>query len=63
MKLTIQYQREADGRIIAEIPALPGVVAYGLTKQQAKSGVVSLAQMVINLEAERKQARATGGRI
>ena len=63
MRVTIQYQREAGGRVIAMIPALPGVMAYGLTKQEARCAVMSLAQMVISDEAEREQAKAAVQRL
>lgn len=43
MKYTIQYEREADKRWIAEIPALPGVLAYGVTKKDATAKVEALA--------------------
>ncbi|MBI4122668.1 MAG: type II toxin-antitoxin system HicB family antitoxin [Parcubacteria group bacterium] len=32
---TVELEREDDGRWIAEIPKLPGVMAYGATKQEA----------------------------
>jgi len=31
---TVEFDRENDGRWIAEIPKLPGVMAYGLTKKE-----------------------------
>jgi predicted RNase H-like HicB family nuclease len=31
--LVIEYFREEDGRWLADIPALPGVTAYGRTKK------------------------------
>jgi predicted RNase H-like HicB family nuclease len=31
MKLTIETDREEDGRWIAEVPELPGVLCYGAT--------------------------------
>ncbi len=30
--LTIEIDREQDGRWIAEVPELPGVLAYGATE-------------------------------
>ena len=32
---SVELDREDDGRWIAEIPKLPGVMAYGNTKQEA----------------------------
>jgi predicted RNase H-like HicB family nuclease len=43
----IEFEREADGRWIAEIPDLPGVMAYGSTKQEAEAAVEALALRVI----------------
>lgn len=35
MNFTIELDQETDGRIIAEIPDLPGVLVYGESKDQA----------------------------
>ena len=43
MKYSIQFEREADGRWIAEIADLPGVLAYGATKEDAIAKVEALA--------------------
>ncbi len=47
MAFKIEIEREADGRWIAEIPTLPGVLAYGKTKQRAVARVKALALRVI----------------
>jgi predicted RNase H-like HicB family nuclease len=44
---SIEYEQESDGRWIAEVPALPGVMAYGNTKQDAEVEVTALALRVI----------------
>jgi predicted RNase H-like HicB family nuclease len=41
--LRIDIEREADGRWIAEIPELPGVMAYGPTETEARAKVSALA--------------------
>ena len=41
--LRIEFEQEDDGRWIAEIPALPGVMAYGATQDEAKAKVEALA--------------------
>jgi predicted RNase H-like HicB family nuclease len=41
--LRIEFEREDDGRWIAEISALPGVMAYGATRQEAQGKVEALA--------------------
>ncbi len=41
--LRIDFEREEDGRWIAEIEALPGVMAYGATRSEARGRVEALA--------------------
>jgi predicted RNase H-like HicB family nuclease len=41
--LRIEFEREDDGRWIADIPALPGVMCYGATREAAKAAVEALA--------------------
>ena len=43
----IELEREEDGRWIAEIPALPGVMAYGTTEAEARSKTTALAFRVM----------------
>jgi predicted RNase H-like HicB family nuclease len=45
--LRIESEREEDGRWIAEVPTLPGVVTYGETEAQAHAKVKALALRVI----------------
>jgi predicted RNase H-like HicB family nuclease len=45
--LNVEFDREQDGRWIAEIPELPGVLAYGRTKEEALIKVQALAYRVI----------------
>jgi predicted RNase H-like HicB family nuclease len=45
--LAIEYYREADGRWLADIAALPGVTAYGKTRKQATAAVQALALRLI----------------
>jgi predicted RNase H-like HicB family nuclease len=45
--LKLETDREEDGRWIAEVPALPGVVSYGRTKAEAEARVKVLALRVI----------------
>jgi predicted RNase H-like HicB family nuclease len=51
----IEFEREEDGRWIAEISDLPGVLAYGATKGEAEAAVEALALRVIadRIEAEK----------
>jgi predicted RNase H-like HicB family nuclease len=43
MKLTIESEKEEDGRWLAEVLELPGVMVYGQTKQEALAKVQALA--------------------
>jgi predicted RNase H-like HicB family nuclease len=52
MPLRIELEREEDGRWIAEIPELPGVIVYGADRATAIANVQALARRVI---AERKE--------
>src|SRR5687767_11017269 len=45
--LTFEIEREADGRYLAEVPDLPGVLAYGATQEQAIARVQALALRVL----------------
>ncbi|MBM3464684.1 MAG: type II toxin-antitoxin system HicB family antitoxin [Armatimonadetes bacterium] len=47
MQLTVEIDRESDGRWIAEIPELPGVMAYGATRRDAVAHVQALALLSI----------------
>ncbi len=41
--LQIEFEQEDDGRWIAEISALSGVMAYGATREKAQAKVEALA--------------------
>ena len=47
IRLAIEIEREDDGRWIAEIPDLPGVLAYGQSRDEALANVQALALRVI----------------
>lgn len=47
MNLTIEIDREEDGRWIAEVLELPGVMVYGNTEMQAVTKVLALALQVL----------------
>ena len=55
MNFQIEFEQEEDGRWIADIPTLPGVMAYGATKQEAQSKVQAIALRVIADSLERDQ--------
>ncbi len=47
MKLEIEVEREEDGRWIAEVTSLPGVLAYGATEPEARAKAQALALRVL----------------
>ena len=47
MNFKIEFELEDDGRWIAEIPEIPGVLAYGETREEAKASVEALALRVV----------------
>jgi predicted RNase H-like HicB family nuclease len=51
--LRIEIDREEDGRWIAEISALPGVMSYGTTEAEARSKATALAFRVMADRIER----------
>jgi predicted RNase H-like HicB family nuclease len=55
-RLKVEFDREVDGRWIADIPALPGVMVYGRTRRQALTAVEALALRVIADRLEHGEA-------
>ncbi|MBI4770056.1 MAG: type II toxin-antitoxin system HicB family antitoxin [Chloroflexi bacterium] len=47
MQFTIEYEQEEDGRWLAEVLELPGVLAYGETRAQAMSRAQALGLRVL----------------
>jgi predicted RNase H-like HicB family nuclease len=47
LRFRIETERETDGRWIAEITDMPGVMAYGSTELEAKANAYALALRVI----------------
>jgi predicted RNase H-like HicB family nuclease len=54
---TIQHEREDDGRWIAEVPELPGVLAYGASADEAMAKAEALALRVLAERLENKEAK------
>ncbi len=57
MHFTIEHEREEDGRWLAEVPELAGVLAYGATAQEAMAKAEILALRVL---AERLEHNESG---
>ena len=45
--LKIEIDRELDGRWIAEVPSVPGVLVYGLDEADARAKATALALRVL----------------
>ncbi len=50
--LKVEFDRENDGRWIAEIPKMPGVMAYGRTKKEALRKLYAVALRTLADSAE-----------
>jgi predicted RNase H-like HicB family nuclease len=59
LKFKIELDREQDGRWIAEIGSLPGVMVYGKSKQEAVAKVKALALRVLADEVEKEGKYST----
>ena len=47
MDFHIEYEREDDGRWLAEVPEIPGVLVYGATSDKAMAKAETLALRVL----------------
>jgi predicted RNase H-like HicB family nuclease len=48
MHYSIEFEQEDDGRWIAEIPEMPGVMAYGQTEREAEERVLLIIKNAMN---------------
>jgi predicted RNase H-like HicB family nuclease len=51
----VDFEQEEDGRWLAEIPELPGVMAYGPTRRDAEVAAVALALRVLADRTEQRR--------
>jgi predicted RNase H-like HicB family nuclease len=54
LQFNFEVDREADGRWIAEIPEVPGALAYGASPEEAKAKAYALALYAIADDVERQ---------
>ena len=57
--LTLEFELEADGRWLAEVPELPGVLVYGETRDKAAQLARTLAFRVLTDQIEAGDVDAT----
>ena len=55
-KFLVEIEREDDGRWIADVVALPGVLAYGVTREEALARAEVLALRVLADRLEHGEA-------
>ena len=55
---TIELEREVDGRWLAEVPTLPGVLCYGQDRDEAVAKVQALALRVLAERLEHRESPA-----
>ena len=58
MTFSIELDREDDGRWLAEVPALAGVMCYGANRDEAVAHLQALALRVIAERLEHREATA-----
>ena len=56
MRFRVELEREPDGRWLAEVPELPGVLAYGTSASDAQAKVQALALRVVADRLEHGEA-------
>ena len=57
MKIRIESEREKDGRWLAEVIGLPGVLAYGKSSKEAMEKAEALALRVLAERIEHNEAK------
>ncbi|NWG76163.1 MAG: type II toxin-antitoxin system HicB family antitoxin [Rubrivivax sp.] len=53
----IEHELEADGRWLAEVPEIPGVLAYGATADEAMAKAEALVLRVLAERIEAAESR------
>jgi predicted RNase H-like HicB family nuclease len=57
MQLTLEIEREDDGRWLAEVAQLPGALAYGATANEAMAKAEALAFRALAERLEHGEAK------
>ena len=63
MDYTLEFEQEQDGRWLAEVRGLPGVLAYGASSEEAMARAQVLAFRVLAEQLEHGEARPVPIRI
>jgi predicted RNase H-like HicB family nuclease len=63
MEFVVEFEQETDGRWLAEVMGLPGVMAYGASADEAIAKAESLALRVLAERLEHGEAQPADIRI
>ena len=55
LRFNIEIERETDGRWIAEVPEVPGALAYGKTEREAVAKAYAIALRALADDVEKSQ--------
>ena len=58
MTFRVEVEQETDGRWLAEVPTLPGVMCYGQDRDEAVAKIQAFALRVIAERLEHREAPA-----
>ena len=56
LNFTVEFEREVDGRWIAEVPQIAGALAYGASRDEALAAVQALVLRVVADRLEHGEA-------
>ncbi len=56
MTFTVETEQESDGRWIAEVPQIPGAMAYGASREEAVARVEALGLRVLGERIEQGES-------
>jgi predicted RNase H-like HicB family nuclease len=61
--IRVEVEQEEDGRMLASIPGLPGVMAYGVTEVEAvrKAKAIALQVLIDMIESGEQLPEPLGG--
>ena len=61
--LTVEFEKELDGRWIAEIRKVPGALAYGKTKSEARAKATAIALRALADRVEQQKPTPVIGKM
>jgi predicted RNase H-like HicB family nuclease len=58
LRLRIEYEPGEDGWVIAQIPAVPGAMSQGRTREEARENVLDALQLLLSPEPTSESTEA-----